>query len=75
MVPRMMIWESFRGFFGEDFTMMVVLLWNYFLPSALLFVCSCFGELLSDCSFGNFVLKPNLVTFFPARDVLYLCWG
>jgi len=75
MVPQTSIRKSFGGFFREDFAVTVIMFWNYFLPSTLFLVCSCFGKLLCYCCFSNMSLKPNLVTFFPSGDASYPSWG
>jgi len=75
MIPRPVIGESLGGFFREDLAMTVVLLWNYFLPGTLLFVCSCFSKLLCYGGFSNPGLKPDFVAFFPPRNASYPCWG
>jgi len=55
--------------------MAVIAFWDQFLPRTLLFVCSCFSKLLCYSSFRDSSLKPNFITFFPARDTSDPCWS
>jgi len=55
--------------------MTVIPFWNYLLPSAFPFVCSCFGELLGDGGFGNSRLEPDFIALFPPQDASYPGWG
>jgi len=71
MIPRLTIWKSFWGLFWEDFSMSMVSFRNNFLPGAFPFVSGILSQLWGDCSFGNFCLKPNFITFFPTRNRSY----
>jgi len=75
VIPGASVGEVFRGFFGEDFAMVVVLFWHYLLPSTLFLVCSCFSQLLRYSSFGDSSLEPDFIAVFPAGNASYPCWG
>jgi hypothetical protein len=51
MVPFPWSGESFRVFFGEDATKLVILFGYELFPSLLLFACSLFCKLLGDSGF------------------------